>query len=400
MSGAARNAWSVWTAPWTCRFCTGRDGTAQRMEGSSKACTLCKISKGACFKAKVLPSPKPSARPGQKKDGSAAARIRELETMVKKLQKAQSDDGHGDAETSSAGGGSDADDAQKAVADAKKKYDKLRRTDPDVAALIPDFERKVEEAKQSWITAQQRMSATKLLGDQIKAAEAKLKRNQKTWEQASCAKTKATESLQEAQQRHVTACKTEADAQQALADTRHELANLRRQSAEQVDSQAGAEEVEKPVGLSILQSKALAAILNAIPQVTYDRICAQTGIDKDAFITCTNTAIAPGSTAGTTANAAEIKPVVGGDDPWDVELTPEDFSMEDEDIEQRINELVAAGFEQKQNEGKAERKTRVLAWAKAKREEHQRNARAFKLQRSALGLIKRPSGSKSLTTKH
>ena len=158
-----------------------------------------------------------------------------------------------------------------------------------------------------------------------------------------------------------------------------------------MDGKSAAPAQAKHGVLSKEQSATLAAVLNTIPQDTLDSICKQNGVDKDGLIQTTNVAIAPSVPEGQVADGDHAEEDDEGEGD---EIMHVDYTIAEEDVDARLKDYVAAGFEEKENEEKAARHARLQAWADEKREEHRRQARAIKSQQKALGVTRRVQKAK------
>jgi hypothetical protein len=372
------------------------------MPSSAKTCRKCKISKGACYKGKVEATGSPTTRKSTPKDDQMAAKIQDLEKLVKKLQNENGGDG-GNKDKDNAKEPAEASEEELArVEAARKGYEALLNTSPLVKPHIEGYDGKLAEAKNEWQEAQNRIAEGKPMDKRLKNSEAKLKRSQKVMEQKTETRTQAQQQLKDAQDRYDAACSAEADAQATLDSHKQELATLRRQSAEQVDGKPAHPEQQQTGGLSKEHSAMLATILNAIPQETLATICSQSGVDREEFVKTTNAALGatgatrpsermPAELGGSSSKAGAVQETQAGGDFEEVEdeLMCADYSVTEENFDSRIIAFVEAGFEEKENEERAAKQARLQIWANTKREEHREHTRAIKTQQKALGVARK-----------
>ena len=149
--GSAAMAPKHWTTPWVCKFCTGPDGTRQRMLADATKCRKCKLAKGSCYGGKVASGEAPTT------SSRMATKNKELQLLLKKmgeesealkkqlkLAKSQQQGGGAAGRNEKDRDGKEDEEAteesKKKLEEARKHFEDMQRTPKNVQVLIDNFD--------------------------------------------------------------------------------------------------------------------------------------------------------------------------------------------------------------------------------------------------------------------
>ena len=127
--------------------------------------------------------------------------------------------------------------------------------------------------------------------------------------------------------------------------------------------------------LSPAQSKTILAILNSVASPELQLLCQQNGIDPTELVASTSKALSPTTNAqgATITPQSREAPTLNekrpADDEEDLEMECE-FDVNPDTVDEKMEEYIAAGFQQRDDTDPATLLKRLREWAKEKNNEH------------------------------